>query len=71
MLNGKRIAILAEQDFEDVELTEPLRAMKAAGARAMVVGSGSQKSYKGKPTTSMPLSSLAGMRRTRCGCTSP
>ncbi len=48
MLDSMRIAILAEQDFEDVELTEPLRAMKAAGARVMVVGSGSQKSYKGK-----------------------
>jgi protease I len=48
MLDGTRIAILVEQDFEDAELTEPLRAMKAAGARVMVVGSGSQKSYKGK-----------------------
>jgi deglycase len=48
MLDGRRIAILAEQDFEDTELTEPLRAMKAAGARVIVVGSGSQKSYRGK-----------------------
>lgn len=48
MFDTKRIAILAEQDFEDEELTEPLRAMKAAGARVMVIGSGSQKSYKGK-----------------------
>jgi superoxide dismutase, Fe-Mn family len=48
MLEGKRIAILAEQDFEDAELTEPLQAMKAAGARVTVVGSGTQKSYKGK-----------------------
>jgi protease I len=48
MLDGKRIALLAEEDFEDDELTEPLRAMKTAGARVMVVGSGSQKSYKGK-----------------------
>jgi len=48
VLDGMRIPILAEQDFEDAELTEPLRAMKAAGARVMVVGSGSQKSYRGK-----------------------
>jgi len=48
MLDSTRIAILVEQDFEDAELTEPLRAMKAAGARVMLVGSGSQKSYKGK-----------------------
>ncbi len=32
MLDGMRIPILAEQDFEDAELTEPLQAMKAAGA---------------------------------------
>jgi protease I len=48
MLAGKRIAILAEESFEDSELTEPLRAMKDAGARVLIVGSGSKKSYKGK-----------------------
>ena len=48
MLEGKRIAILAEEDFEDSEIMEPLRAMKDAGARVVVVGSGSKKSYKGK-----------------------
>ena len=48
MLEGKRIAILAEESFEDSELTEPLRAMKDAGARVLIVGSGSKKSYKGK-----------------------
>jgi protease I len=48
MLAGKRIAILAEEDFEDSELMEPLRAMKDAGARVLIVGSGSKKSYKGK-----------------------
>ena len=48
MLAGKRIAILAEENFEDSELMEPLRAMKDAGARVVIVGSGSKKSYKGK-----------------------
>jgi len=48
MLAGKRIAILAEDNFEDSELTEPLRAMKDAGARVLIVGSGSKKGYKGK-----------------------
>ncbi|MBM3119076.1 MAG: type 1 glutamine amidotransferase [Chloroflexi bacterium] len=47
-LKGKRIAILAEQDFEDSELIEPLKAMKEAGAQVFVVGSGSQTTYKGK-----------------------
>jgi protease I len=51
MLEGKRIAILVEEDFEDPELMEPLRAMKDAGARVLIVGSGSKKSYKGKRGT--------------------
>ncbi len=51
MLDGKRIAILVEQDFEDSELTDPMGALKAAGARVMVVGSGSQKTYGGKRGT--------------------
>lgn len=48
MLVGKRIAILAEDDFEDAELMEPLRAMKNASVRVLIVGSGSKKRYKGK-----------------------
>jgi protease I len=48
MLDGKRIAILAEEDFEDSELIEPLRATKNAGAKVVIVGSGSKESYKGK-----------------------
>ncbi len=51
MLAGKRIAILAEEDFEDAELVEPMRAMKDAGARVVVVGSGSKQSYRGKRGT--------------------
>jgi len=47
MLDGKRIAILAE-DFEDSELIEPLRSMKNAGARVVIVGTGSKKNYRGK-----------------------
>lgn len=48
MLNGKRIAILAEEDFEDSELIEPMKAMKDAGAKVLIVGSGSRESYRGK-----------------------
>ena len=48
MLDGKKIAILAEEDFEDSELIEPLRAMKNAGAKVVIVGSGSQETYRGK-----------------------
>jgi len=48
MFNGKRIAILAEKDFEDSELIEPMRALKDGGARVLIVGSGSQETYRGK-----------------------
>ena len=48
MLNGKKIAILAEEGFEDSELIEPMRALKDAGARVLIVGSGSQETYRGK-----------------------
>ncbi len=48
MLDGKTIAILVEEDFEDSELVIPMLGMKDAGARVVVVGSGSKESYKGK-----------------------
>jgi protease I len=48
VLQGKRIAILAEEDFEDSELIEPLNAMKNADARVVIVGSGSKEVYQGK-----------------------
>ena len=48
MLNGKRIAILVEEGFEDSELVEPMRAMKNADARLVIVGSGTRETYRGK-----------------------
>lgn len=51
MLEGKRIAILIEEDFEDAELVEPMRALKDSGARVVVVGSGSKENYRGKRGT--------------------
>jgi protease I len=48
MLDGKRIAILAEEDFEDSELIVPMWGMKNAGAKVFIVGSGSKEIYQGK-----------------------
>jgi protease I len=48
MLDGKRIAILAEDSFEDLELIEPMRAMKAANARVIIIGTDSRQSYRSK-----------------------
>jgi protease I len=36
-LKGKRVAILVAKGFEQVELTEPKRALEAAGAETAVV----------------------------------
>jgi protease I len=36
-LNGKRVAILVAEGFEQVELTEPRKALQQAGARAEIV----------------------------------
>ncbi|MCK5577818.1 MAG: type 1 glutamine amidotransferase [Dehalococcoidales bacterium] len=48
MLDGKRIAILVENGFDEAEVTEPLRAMKKAGARVVILGGSSRDSYAGK-----------------------
>lgn len=40
MIEGKRIAVLAEEGFEDSELAKPLRVMKDVGARVRIVDSG-------------------------------
>ena len=36
-LNGKKIAILVAKGFEQVELTEPRRALQEAGAETVIV----------------------------------
>lgn len=48
MIPGNRVAILVENDFEDSELIEPMRALKNAGAKVILVGSGSAAVYQGK-----------------------
>ncbi|MER3405337.1 MAG: protease [Chloroflexota bacterium] len=47
-LDGKRIAVLAEAEYEDLELHYPLLRMREAGAEVTVVGSGSSPTYVGK-----------------------
>ncbi|MFQ6124362.1 MAG: type 1 glutamine amidotransferase domain-containing protein [Candidatus Heimdallarchaeota archaeon] len=47
-LNGKRIVVLAEADFEDLELWYPTIRMQEAGAEVVIVGSGSSDTYQGK-----------------------
>ncbi len=47
-LNGKKIAILVENGFEEVELTEPKKALEEAGATTKVISpkAGKVKAWK-------------------------
>ena len=47
-LNGKRIAILVESSYEDLEFWYPFYRMKEEGADVIVVGTGSSDTYRGK-----------------------
>jgi protease I len=53
MLQGRRIAILAQQGFGDVELMELLRAMRHAGGRVVVIGSGPEDVCRGRRGTAV------------------
>ena len=46
-LNGRRVAVLVEDDFEDLELTAPVAALRAAGAEVILVGP-APAAYRGK-----------------------
>lgn len=47
-LQGKRVAILAEQLYEDLELWYPLYRLREEGAEVFVVGSGTADEYPSK-----------------------
>lgn len=47
-LQGKRVAILVEDLYQDQEVWYPYYRLKEAGAEVVVIGTGSKKEYKGK-----------------------
>jgi protease I len=47
-LKGKKIAILAEDSYQELELWYPLLRMREAGAEVLVVGTGSAPVYTSK-----------------------
>lgn len=46
-LNGKRVAILTENGFEEVELTSPKKALEDAGAEVDIVSSAKNEKVRG------------------------
>jgi protease I len=58
-LSGKRIAMLVEDEFEDLELTGPLEALRAAGAAVVVVGPAEGSTYRGKRGNATVTADLA------------
>lgn len=47
-LDGKRVAILAEELYQELELWYPLLRMREAGAEVRIVGTGSANTYSSK-----------------------
>jgi len=47
-LSGKRVAVLAEEIYEDLELWYPVLRLREAGAEVSIVGSGSAPTYASK-----------------------
>ncbi len=47
-LTGKKIAVLAEDVYEDLELWYPVLRMREAGADVVVVGTGTKNTYESK-----------------------
>lgn len=53
-LAGKKIAVLVEDGFEDLELWYPVLRLREAGAEVDVIGTGSAAEYRGKYGLSCP-----------------
>lgn len=47
-LHGKRVAILAEETYQELELWYPLLRLREAGADVFVIGTGTAETYHGK-----------------------
>ena len=58
-LKGKKVLILIEQIFNDLEFWYPYYRLKEAGVEVVVVGSGSAGSYTGKYNTESGVDTVA------------
>ncbi|MFW5868561.1 MAG: type 1 glutamine amidotransferase domain-containing protein [Armatimonadota bacterium] len=59
-IDGKRIAILTADDFEDVELTDPPEQLVNAGATTFIVGIEAGTTVEGKHGTKIDVEYAAG-----------
>jgi protease I len=55
----RRVAVLIEDEFDDRELTEPLDALRAAGAEVVVIGPTAGREFRGKHGHAVVTSALA------------
>lgn len=58
-LKGKRVAILAENLYQEMELWVPYYRLKEEGATVKVIGTGSAKSYTSKHGYPVPVDAAA------------
>jgi protease I len=58
-LKGKKVAVMVEADFEDDELTGPVKALKDANAEVMIIGPSAGATYHGKRRRAEIVSSAA------------
>src|SRR6188472_3718707 len=58
-LSGKRVAMLVEDEFEDLELTGPLNALREAGATVTLIGPTAGAQFSGKRGQAVVTSDIA------------
>jgi protease I len=59
-LEGKRVVVLAENMYQELELWYPLLRLREAGAETLVVGTGSADIYKSKLGYPVEVDAVAG-----------
>lgn len=62
-LQGKRVAVLAENMYQELELWYPLLRLREAGAETLVVGTGSAATYTSKHGYPVDVDAVAGELR--------
>jgi protease I len=64
-VQGKRVAILIEDGFEDSELTGPLEGLREAGVAVSLVGAAADRVYTGKRGQALTSDTAASAVRAR------